>query len=246
MMISRNSKFATYALAAITAAISSSPAARAQALSVLPVNIQMAPGAQATTVTVTNQGSSQTAVQIRAYKWNQEGDNDELTPSNEVVVSPPIATIEPGENQVVRLILRQPPVGREATYRIILDQIPPPAEPGVVHVVLRMSIPIFAQPKTRAASDLQFHVENKDGNTYLVGVNDGLRHESIRGIGLKTSDGRELKAADGESPYILAGSTRHWKIDAPDTLTVPNNTFQLTAHSDAGSIERQVQGVNAH
>lgn len=244
-MISRDLKTVMYTLGVFAAVFLTSPAARAQALSVLPVNVQMAPGEQASTVTVSNQGSSQTAVQIRAYKWNQQGDSDELTPSNEVVVSPPIATIAPGESQVVRLILRQPPQGHEATYRIILDQIPPPAEPGIVHVVLRMSIPIFAQPTTRAAADVQFHVEVKDGSTYLVGVNNGLRHESIRGIGLKTSDGRELKAAGGASPYILAGSTRHWKIDAPEVLTAPKDNFRLTAQSDTGAIEQQVQLVPA-
>ncbi|HKF49866.1 MAG TPA: fimbria/pilus periplasmic chaperone [Terracidiphilus sp.] len=240
-MISRFSKFVVCALAAIPAVFMTAPPARAQALQVLPVNVQMAPGQQAATVTVSNQGDTQTAVQIRAYKWDQKGDSDELAPSNDVVVSPPISTIAPGSSQVVRLILRQPPQGHEETYRIILDQIPPPAEPGVVHVVLRMSIPIFAQPTSRAAADVQFHVEVKDGKTYLVGVNDGQRHEAIRGIELKTCDGRTLKVESGASPYILAGTTRHWKIDAPDAAPLPNGTAQLSAHSDAGAINQQVQ-----
>jgi fimbrial chaperone protein len=244
-MNSRYLKIAFYLLTVTAVVLLAGRVARAQALSVMPVNVHMAPGEQAATVTVSNQGSSSTAVQIRAYKWNQEGDNDELTASTDVVVSPPISSLAPGESQVVRLIQRQPPQGREATYRIIVDQIPPPAEPGVVHVVLRMSIPIFAQPKTRATADMQFHVEVKDGKTYLVGTNDGLRHETVRGIELKTSDGRELKTEAGASPYILAGTTRHWRIDAPGDLPLPNDTIHLTAHSDAGAIERQVQVVSA-
>jgi fimbrial chaperone protein len=240
-MISRYSRIWLFALAAISPFFSIGPAAKAQALSVLPVNVQMALGEQAATVTITNQGESQTAVQIRGYKWIQQGDKDELTPSNDMIVSPPIATIAPGESQVVRLILRHPPQAREETYRIILDQIPPPAEPGVVHVVLRMSIPIFAQPKTRTAADVQFHLETKEGNTYLVGVNNGLRHEAIRGIELKTSDGRELKVESGASPYILPGTTRHWKIEAPNAAPLANGTVRMTAHSDAGAIEQQVQ-----
>jgi fimbrial chaperone protein len=242
-MFSLPRRIALYAFVAIAVVFSTDLAANAQSLSVLPVNIQMAPGEQATTLTVTNQGTSKTAVQIRAYAWNQDGDKDQLTPSNEVVVSPPIASIAPGDNQVVRLILRQPPHGKEATYRIILDQIPPPAEPGVVHVVLRLSIPIFAQPTTRAAAEVQFHLETKDGNTYLVGVNDGLRHEAIRGIDLKTSDGRELKVESGVSPYILAGTTRRWKLEAPDANQSPSDSLQLTAQSDAGSIQKQVHVV---
>lgn len=106
------------------------------------------------------------------------------------MVSPPIATIAPAAMQVVRLILRQPPVGREVTYRIFVDQIPPPAEPGMVHVVLRLSIPIFAQPATPAVPRIRFHIEQEGGQLVLVGVNNGLRHEALRNIALHTSDGR--------------------------------------------------------
>jgi len=244
-MISLPRRFALYTLAFIALVLSTGLVAGAQSLSVLPVNIQMAPGEQATTLTVTNQGASKTAVQIRAYAWNQDGDQDELKPSNEVVISPPIASIAPGDSQVVRLILRQPPQGKEATYRILLDQIPPAAEPGVVHLVLRLSIPIFAQPATRANAHVEFHAEVKDGNTYLVANNDGLRHEAIRDIELSTSDGRKMKLEAGASPYVLAGTTRHWKIDAPDNHPLPDQTLRLTARSDAGAIEQQVQVVAA-
>jgi fimbrial chaperone protein len=244
-MISLPRRIAPYALAAILAALASGMNASAQALSVLPVNIHMEPGEQATTLTVTNQGTDKTAVQIRAYAWNQDGDNDQLTPSSEVVVAPPIASIAPGDTQVVRLILRKPPKGKEATYRIILDQIPPAAEPGVVHVVLRLSIPIFAQPTTRALAHVDFSAEVKDGQAYLVGINDGLRHEAIRDIELTTGDGRKMKVEAGASPYILAGTTRHWKIDAPDAAPLSSDTLRLTARSDAGNLEQQVQVVAA-
>jgi fimbrial chaperone protein len=244
-MISLPRRIAPYSLAAIALVFSAGLAARAQSLSVLPVNIQMAPGEQATTLTVTNQGATKTAVQIRAYAWNQDGNDDQLTASNEMVVSPPIATINPGDSQVVRLILRQPPQGKEATYRILLDQIPPAAEPGIVHLVLRLSIPIFAQPTTRADAHVEFRAEVKDGQTYLVATNDGLRHEAIRGIELSTVDGRKIKTESSASPYILAGTTRRWKIDTPDSLPMPDGTLRLTAHSDAGAIEQQVQVVAA-
>ena len=180
-MTARRRKATAFALAAILALLFTSLAAEAQALSVLPVNIFLQPGQAATTLTVTNQGTSKTAVQIRAYAWNQHEGDDQLAPSEEVVISPPIASIAPGGNQVVRLVLRLPPMGRdqESTYRILVDQIPPPAEPGIVHVVLRLSIPIFAEPMKRAAPNVQYHVEVKAGQTYLVAVNNGLRHDVL-------------------------------------------------------------------
>ena len=227
-------------LAAIFFAWTSGQLARSQSLAVLPVNVNLAPGQSTTTMSVTNQANSETAIQIRAYAWIQSNGEDQLTSSDAVLVSPPIASIAPGATQVVRLVLRKTPQGQEATYRILVDQIPPPAEPGVVHVVLRLSIPIFAQPASRAVPHVQFHVENDAGHLFLVGINDGLRHETIRDIVLSTSDGRTLKPEPGESPYILAGVTRRWAIATQDFAPHPGETLRLTAHSDAGPIEQQV------
>jgi fimbrial chaperone protein len=219
--------------------------ARAQSLMVIPVNLQIAPEQRATTLTVINRGDSETSIQIRVYAWNQQSGDDQLATSDAVIVSPPLTSIAPGATQIVRLILRQPPQGREATYRILLDQIPPPAAPGIVRVVLRMSIPIFAQPTSRAVSHVQFHIEHSAGQAYLVALNDGGRHDAIRDIVLKTSDGRKLTTNSNASPYILAGATRRWLIATQGSLTLPNETLRLTARADTGAIERQVPVVAA-
>lgn len=216
------------------------PVARAQALSVLPVNVFLAPGQRAATLSVTNQGRSQTAIQIRAFAWDQKDGSDELITTDEVIASPPIATIAPGATQVVRLILRQLPQHQEATYRILVDQIPPPAEPGVVHVVLRLSIPIFAEPPTPATPHVSFHLERNAGQLVLVGTNTGLRHDVIRGILLRTSDGKDLKEAPGGLPYILAGATRRWSLVGNGSLPRLNAALQLTAQGETGSIEQPV------
>jgi fimbrial chaperone protein len=245
-MISRNSsRISAVAGVFVFTVLLTGPAAITQSLSVLPVNIFFSPGQRATSLTVTNQGKSETAIQIRAFAWNQKDGEDHLTASNEVVASPPLATMAPGATQVVRLILRQSPQSREATYRILLDQIPPPAEPGVVHIVLRMSIPIFAQPAIRSFADVQFHLERNAGQIYLVAFNAGNLHESIRDIALTTSDGRKLKEDSNTSPYILAGATRRWHIAAQDSLPLSSETLQLTAHANAGAIEEQVRFVQA-
>ena len=245
-MHARRRVVAACALAAISGLCLTGMAAKAQSLSVMPVNIFLAPGQSATTLTVTNQGTTKTAVQIRAFGWNQQGDSDQLSASDAVVVSPPIASIEPGSSEVVRLILRQAPHGREDTYRIIVDQIPPPAEPGIVHLVLRLSIPIFAVPATRAFPQVQFHLESADGQLMLVGSNGGLRHEAVRDIEIQTSDGRKLKAAAGSSPYVLAGSTRHWSVPVEGPLPAPGDSMMLTGHSDAGAIKEQIRVVATH
>jgi fimbrial chaperone protein len=209
----------------------------------MPVSIQMAPGQNATTMTVVNEGSATTAIQIRTYAWNQPNGKDQLDASDEVVASPPIASIAPRAQQLIRLVLRHSPQEREATYRLGLDQIPAAGVPGVVQVVLRMSIPIFAQPTIRALPHVQFHIESDAGQIYLVGINDGLRHEVIRDIVLLSSDGRKLWSESSASPYILAGATRRWPIALQGSLPLKTDALRLTAQADTTSIEQQVQVV---
>jgi hypothetical protein len=72
------------------------------------------------------------------------------------------------------------------------------------------------------------------------GVNHGLRHEALRNIALRTSDGRELKEEPGASPYILAGSTRRWRMIGQGSLPLSNESMRLTAHGDSGTIEQTV------
>jgi fimbrial chaperone protein len=115
----------------------------------------------------------------------------------------------------------------------------------VVHIVLRMSIPIFAQPAIRAFADVQFHLERNAGQIYLVAFNAGNLHERIRDIVLTASDGRKLKPDSNTSPYILAGATRRWHIAAQDSLPLSSETLQLTTHAIAGAIEEQVRFVPA-
>ncbi|KUZ98489.1 chaperone protein EcpD [Burkholderia ubonensis] len=217
----------------------------AQSLTVLPVIIQMAPGRMATALTVINQGDSETGVQVRAFAWNQPDGNDWLTSSEEVLASPPLATIAPRATQIVRLVLRRPPQEHEATYRVLLDQIPPPAAPGTVRIALRLSIPVFAEPATRVAPHVKFHIERDAGHAWLVAVNDGGRHETIRDITLTTSEGSGLRTEANVSPYVLAGATRRWRIVEQARLPVPGGMVRLTARAETGVVDQPVSVVAA-
>jgi fimbrial chaperone protein len=214
--------------------------ARAQSLSVLPVNVFLQPGERAASLSLTNSGAKPTSIQVRAYDWSQKDNEDQLTPSQVVVASPPLVTIAPASTQVVRLILRQTPQSGEATYRIILDQIPGPGEPGVVQMVLRLSIPVFAAPETKAAAKVQFHIEGDQEKLFLVGVNTGASHEAIRDVVVTTSGGRRLEPMANVSPYLLAGATRRWELDAQGYAPQPGESLKLTAHGVAGAIDEQV------
>ena len=184
-------------------------------------------------------------MQLRAFSWKQTNGVEELTPTTDVQLSPPIVTIAPGATQVVRLVLRRAPKGNEATYRVLLDQIPPAAESGTVRIALRLSIPVFAAPTGRALAKMQYRVENKDGLATLVAVNEGTRHDTLRDVSLTGSGGSEMKAGANASPYILAGATRSWPIamGASGVLPLPGTTVQMSAVADAGALSQPLMVV---
>jgi fimbrial chaperone protein len=233
----------TAALAALAVCFAASNAG-AQGLTVLPVNINMPAGQMAAVLTVQNQGDAPVSFQLRAFAWNQQSGADQLLPTDALVASPPLGTIAPGGSQVVRLVLRRAAEGPEGTYRILLDQIPPPASPGTVRVALRLSIPVFAEPADRATPRLQWHIENSGGQPYLVAVNDGSRHEKVSDITLAASGGGSLSVESNVSPYILAGATRRWRILTP-RLSSAGDTLRLTARADAGAIDQAVPVARA-
>jgi fimbrial chaperone protein len=210
-----------------------------QGLTVLPVSILLMPGQMTTTLTIQNHYDSDTAFQVRSFAWRQSADADQLTPSDDLLASPPLGSITAGATQVVRLVLLRPPQSQEAAYRIIFDQIPPPAAPGTVRIALRLSIPVFAEPPTRVAPHLQWYIENDNGQAYLVATNDGNRHDTVRDIALTSLRGT-LKVEADVSPYVLAGATRRWRILTSGPLPSDEGPWRLTAHSDSGGIDQKV------
>ena len=228
-----------FLLALQVAFLASSPAP-AQGLEVTPINLVLAPGQNAAALTVTNHEDHKVSFQIRGFAWRQDGQGtDVLDPSDALLASPPIATIEPGASQVVRLILRQPPQAQEATYRILFDQLPPPHEAGVVRILLRLSVPVFAEPHAQIAARLHWRIASQDGRWWLIASNDGTRHLTLGQLKLVGPDGRELQVEVASPPHILAGATRRWPIMTAAPLS-SKDVFRLTATADVGTIDERI------
>lgn len=221
-----------------SAALPLRPAA-ARGLEVTPVIVQMAAGQTAAALTITNDTNQKVSFQIRGYSWQQDGSgNDSLTPTDELLSSPPLATIQPGASQVVRLILHQVAANREQTYRIIFDQLPPPSEAGVVHVLVRLSIPVFAEPQGRIAPQVRWRVVRNGARWWLTATNTGSQHMSIRTIRLETPDRQPLQLEINSPPHILSGATRRWAIMSNGLSA--NEVLRLTGTADEGVIDQTI------
>ena len=182
----------------------------AQVLAVQPVNVYLHAGEQATTLGVTNESGSDASVQVRPYSWAQRDGVDALEPAKDLLVSPPIATIPAHGTQIIRIVQRDAPTDGEHTYRILVDQIPSAASAGMIRIVLRLSIPVFCESRSKSTVRANFRVERSNGKLTLVGVNSGNRHDSLQKSALYSPDGLVLNPVRGASPYLLPGSTQRW------------------------------------
>lgn len=213
-------------------------------LSVVPVSFEMTPGQMTAILNIQNNTDRDADFQVRTFAWGQPGGVDQLTPTDTLIASPPLGHIPIGGDQVVRLVLRRPAEGGEAAYRILLDQLPPPPRPGEVGLALRLSIPVFAQPKNRVTPRISWSVQSDGDAHYLVAVNRGDRHDTIRDMVLRSADGRPVTLEANVSPYVLPGATRRWRI-VSRSFAPSREGLHLTARADAGPVDQPVFSADA-
>ena len=188
-------------------------------LQISPVMINLRAGQGATGITMQNMGEATVYGQVRVYLWEQKDGDDVLTPTQDVVASPPIIQIEPKNSQMIRLVRRsqQLPAG-ELYYRILIDEIPKddngPA--SGVDIRLRYSVPMFVLPADeRAAPALAWAVYKKDDHWMLRVRNSGTQRAQIGALVLSNAAGKQFDIAPGLFGYVLAGNVREWRLPTP-------------------------------
>ncbi|WP_081417959.1 fimbrial biogenesis chaperone [Stenotrophomonas panacihumi] len=193
-------------------------ATSAASLQLAPTSITLHAGQQADGLWLTNSGSAPMQVQARVYRWTQREGRDELQPTDDLLVSPPMRGLAAGEKQLLRVVRAvPPPAGSEVGYRVIVDELPSfdPAKTGT-QFVLRYSVPIFLTPNDGRdkppAPRLQARLSaNAQGEAVLEVSNSGEGHAQIADLALAGS-GAPQALQDGLLGYVLPGQTMRWPL----------------------------------
>jgi len=214
------------------------PAAQASDIRVAPVVLDPLPGARTTSLTLTNDENRPVRVQLRVMKWSMENGREQLTPTDDVVASPPFATLSPQQQYLVRVVrtAKTPPRGEE-TYRVLVDEVPEPGDvrPGTVNLVVRQSIPAFFSDLAHRDPDVAWSVQNgRDGAT-LVGRNSGNRRMRVADLSIDTA-GRQVYFQQGLVGYVLAGSELRVPLAMQEALPA-DGRLRLTAVAAGGRLE---------
>lgn len=202
----------------IVAAVALPLSAQASGLSVTPTQLDFAAGDSVQAVWLSNTGKEPLRAQLRVFAWSQPDGSDQLSASRDLMVSPPMFTIAPGTQQLVRVVRagNTPVVGAEQSYRLLIDEVPDPAAPQktTLEFVLRYSVPVFIG-NDGSAPVLSWQLDGDGTQVRLQTGNRGSTHAQIADLVLLDRDGKSVFEQQGLVGYVLPGVTRRW----PFTLT---------------------------
>ena len=212
--------------------------ALAGAIEVSPVSHELAPGQTTLSMTVSNRADATTNVQVRGFVWTQPGAQDALVPAETMLVAPAIFKLEPGRSQVLRVRVPAAAVGHEASYRLLIDELPAPGAAGQVHMALRLSVPVFA----RAASSMgplapQLSATFDPSTALITLANSGGKRTRVHELTVVAGSGERIAARPLAGPYLLAGAQRPWSLAAAPALRPLPGSTSLIALTDDGLVE---------
>jgi fimbrial chaperone protein len=226
----------------ISCALSLSHWTWAADLKVDPVRIELSPNATTAVVTITNNTDQEVSLQIQAMTWTQMDGKDAYVATRELLVAPPIITIAPKAEQLIRLALRRnADETRELTYRIYLQELLGPPVTGFsgMQVALRIGLPVFVQPmKGLAVASKLWRLERSgDKQLKLTLKNDGNAHIQVTDFTLQLPNEAQPIVGEAGSTYVLAGQSHEWRLNTKATLPIAVEFLQLKAYTDDGYIE---------
>lgn len=210
-----------------------------------PVRIDLSPQQQTAVLQVRNNSDQATTIQIKAVSWSQQAGKEVYEPTRELLVSPPAFTLAAKAEQLVRVALRRTAdPASELSYRINLQEIPPPPAPGFVglQVALRVGLPVFVQPLTgKASPKAVWTAAALDDKRIKVGLdNQGNAHLQVSELALYVPGVEPAIAGESGLSYALAGQTREWILNLTTAKLPSNQRLRLKAYTDAGEIDTEV------
>ncbi len=220
-----------------------SPAFAQTALRVQPVTVDVVAPAQASSVTLQNRGKTPISLQVQVFEWTQVDGADVYRPTTEVVASPPRAMMEPGVGYTVRLARTgNTAISGEKAYRLWINEQPPAQPPktegGQVDVRIRYDIPVFFhQPGAKPA--LTWRAFRERGNLYVGASNSGTGHARIEQLAVDTARG-PWPVTPGLAGYVLAGSSRSWRVPPRNDLPQGRADVDLIAKVDGGEMRKSI------
>ncbi len=220
------------AVTAMLAAGLATGRAQAADLGIMPVAVQLDRTRDRATVQVINNGDQPVVLQAEAIAWMREGGVDSDGPTNDLIVNPPVFTVKPGQTQIVRLGLRRSADGtQEATYRMVVREVPVPLSPeqqtvsGSVRVLVALRVPVYVAPVAVNRDERWQARIDRDGNVIASVTNAGNVHYKVASIRLHDGQGNAIrnsvpKAEKNFGAVLFPGEAKSFQLNPKSPIAI--------------------------
>jgi fimbrial chaperone protein len=223
--------------------------ARAGSFEISPITVSLNAGQLNTLVSVRNQGTEAMRVQVAAYAWTQSPTGEmQLGPTTDLTFFPAMLSLPPGDVRNVRVgVTAATPTPTEKTYRLFVEELPPPVTPSTntVRVLTRMGVPVFVQSAaakpvpvidgiTFAGKKVSFQMRDRSDTHYKT------TSLTLTGLG---AAGETLFTQTLQAWYILAQGSRDYSVDVPDASCAALRAVEVKAVTDGGPITARLAGT---
>jgi len=177
---------------------------------VAPTTLELKAG-EAGLLYVANRGDKPVTIQIEALDWKQVDGADQLSSSQTLFTSPPLAHIAPGARQSIRVLARPGSEAGEHTYRLRVSELPSGKQSGNgVEVLMQFLVPVFVNHQ-ELAPQLAWAAREEDGKRLLTARNLGGQAVKLDDV---TFNGAAMPSG---LVYILPGASHVFPVASGPT-----------------------------
>lgn len=244
------------------ALIASQPTQAATSVLIWPIDPVLEAGQKAGALWLENRGSEPSNLQVRVFAWRQGGFKEQYQAQREIIGSPPVANIAPGQKQLIRLTRTgTAPAGQEQAYRIIIDEIPAAVAPtplaagtqAAIRLQMRYSVPLFVygeglwgkpDPTGGRSNEgvgkpqLSWQPVTVEGRPYVEIRNTGPVHARLTDVVLQQGSQKQ-PLVEGLLGYVLPGASMRWP--APGAISASSALQGRVNGQDSAEAIRQGQ-----
>ncbi|MEQ4624903.1 fimbrial biogenesis chaperone [Providencia manganoxydans] len=207
----------------------------ASGLQVTPVTLTFSPQQNSAGIWLSNNGQETIQAQVRTFLWSQNNFKDELAPTKDIIISPPMIKLAPNEQQLVRVIRNNLASGKtERSYRLSINEIPiSSVKNNKLQFVLHYSLPIFVQPINMPPATVLLEWQLSSSTNNLISLqNKGNTHAQISAVNIVDCKGKRTNINQGLLGYALANSSMQWKIGSIEICSGKNNKLEATINGE--------------
>jgi fimbrial chaperone protein len=221
--------------------------AHAGSFSISPLRLDLSSAARSAALTVNNE-EREALIQAQVMLWEQVDGEEKLTPTRDLLVSPAVFTLAQGASQLVRVALRNAPAvaEREQSYRLILQEVPQPANPDFsgLQIALRLSLPVFVAKEGAAGPALAWSAAPSGNGLVITAQNSGDVHARILGFSVAPAVGDDAPLVQPVATYILPRQAHSWTLgqeQGEKTSAAAWRRLRLKVRTDVGESETELE-----